>query len=124
MDRCPGDSEDVDGFEDGDGCPEFDNDQDGIPDARDQCPNVQILVLQVEGHTDTDGPDDYNLDLSQRRADSVSKFLVEKGVEAGRLRAKGFGETKPIASNKTAAGRATNRRVQFMIIEPSQDTCR
>jgi OOP family OmpA-OmpF porin len=65
----------------------------------------------VEGHTDSVGNDDYNLKLSQRRADSVRKYLVDKGVPAARLEAKGYGEAQPVADNKTADGRAQNRRV-------------
>ena len=65
----------------------------------------------VEGHTDSVGNDDYNLKLSQRRADSVRKYLVDKGVPAARLKATGFGEAQPVADNQTADGRAQNRRV-------------
>jgi OOP family OmpA-OmpF porin len=65
----------------------------------------------VEGHTDSVGNDDYNLKLSQRRADAVRKYLVDKGVPAARLEAKGYGEAQPVADNKTADGRAQNRRV-------------
>ena len=65
----------------------------------------------VEGHTDSQGADDFNLGLSQRRADAVLKYLVDHGVAASRLSAKGFGETQPVADNGTADGRAQNRRV-------------
>lgn len=67
----------------------------------------------VEGHTDSVGADAYNLALSQRRADAVRKYLVDKGVAANRLQAKGLGEGQPAADNKTADGRAQNRRVVF-----------
>jgi OOP family OmpA-OmpF porin len=76
----------------------------------------QVGKFRVEGHTDDRGNDDDNLDLSQRRAEAVVKYLVDKGVPAERLEALGFGETKPIADNKTKAGRAKNRRVEFKII--------
>lgn len=79
--------------------------------------NPRLKMIRVEGHTDDQGDDAYNLDLSQRRAGSVVRALVERGVEAGRLKAVGFGETKPIESNKKPAGRAKNRRVEFMIEE-------
>lgn len=82
-----------------------------------------IELVQVEGHTDSDGPDDYNLDLSQRRAEAVARYLVGKGVDAARLVPKGYGETRPIASNGTPTGRAKNRRVQFIILKPSQEGC-
>ena len=69
--------------------------------------------LSVEGHTDSTGSDSYNLDLSQRRAESVVNYLTSKGVSASRLNAKGFGESNPTASNDTSASRALNRRVEI-----------
>jgi outer membrane protein OmpA-like peptidoglycan-associated protein len=65
----------------------------------------------IEGHTDSVGKDDYNLKLSQARADAVRKYLLDKGVAAARLESRGFGETQPVADNTTAEGRAQNRRV-------------
>ena len=65
----------------------------------------------IEGHTDSVGNDDYNLKLSQRRADAVRQYLVGKGVAATRLEAQGLGEAQPVADNNTAEGRAQNRRV-------------
>lgn len=65
----------------------------------------------IEGHTDSQGADAYNLDLSQRRANAVLKYLVDKGVPASRLTAQGLGESQPVADNATADGRAQNRRV-------------
>lgn len=79
--------------------------------------NPQLLKIEVDGHTDADGVDADNLDLSQRRAESVVRYLVAKGVAVERFVAVGFGETKPIDSNKTAAGKANNRRVEFVILE-------
>ncbi len=73
-----------------------------------------ITKLRIEGHTDADGDDKANLDLSKRRAMSVSRWLVGKGTECKRLVAVGFGETKPIASNDTAEGKAQNRRTAFV----------
>jgi MYXO-CTERM domain-containing protein len=75
----------------------------------------EIPLITIEGHTDDRGNDAYNLDLSQRRAEAVKVYLVSKGVDATRLAAKGFGETQPIADNKTNKGRSTNRRVEFKI---------
>jgi outer membrane protein OmpA-like peptidoglycan-associated protein len=71
------------------------------------------LKLEVSGHTDSDGDDAYNKELSQRRAERVRVYLVEKGVRPGNLTAKGYGEEQPIASNDTAEGKALNRRVEL-----------
>ncbi len=76
-------------------------------------PNVKV---QVEAHTDSKGSSGYNLWLSKARAQSVIDFLVSRGISARRLIPIGFGETKPIASNKTDAGRALNRRVEFKVL--------
>lgn len=76
-----------------------------------------IRKLRVEGHTDDSGNDAKNLKLSEQRAASVMKFLTDAGIEAERLESQGYGETAPITSNKTKAGREANRRVEFMIIE-------
>jgi outer membrane protein OmpA-like peptidoglycan-associated protein len=73
-------------------------------------PEVRV---EVAGHTDNVGKDEYNLALSQRRADSVKQYLVNAGISADRLVARGYGETTPIASNATPAGRADNRRIEF-----------
>jgi outer membrane protein OmpA-like peptidoglycan-associated protein len=81
-----------------------------------------VKKVQVEGHTDDRGNDRYNLELSGRRAASVVRFLVERGIAAERLSSQGFGETKPIASNKNEAGRGQNRRVEFLITE-QDSTC-
>jgi outer membrane protein OmpA-like peptidoglycan-associated protein len=78
--------------------------------------HTEIPAIFIEGHTDSDGSDSYNLDLSDRRAKSVRRYLIDKGVDAGRLEAKGFGETKPIAPNDTEEGKAQNRRVEFRIV--------
>jgi outer membrane protein OmpA-like peptidoglycan-associated protein len=74
------------------------------------------LRVRVEGHTDSRGNDGYNLKLSQRRAESVRTFLISAGVAPDRMEPRGFGETVPIADNRTDAGRAQNRRVEFIII--------
>jgi len=68
---------------------------------------------EISGHTDSVGSNAFNQKLSQRRADSVKKYIVEKyGIDSGRIAAKGYGETKPIATNKTKAGKAKNRRIE------------
>ena len=69
--------------------------------------------LSIAGHTDSKGADDYNLRLSYERAAAARKYMLEKGIPADRIEARGYGETKPIATNATAAGQALNRRVDF-----------
>jgi outer membrane protein OmpA-like peptidoglycan-associated protein len=71
--------------------------------------------VQIDGHTDDQGKDEYNLDLSNRRAASVKAYLVSKGISESRLSSTGYGETKPVADNKTAKGRAQNRRVEMTL---------
>jgi OOP family OmpA-OmpF porin len=71
------------------------------------------IKVEVDGHTDNVGPAAYNVNLSERRANSVMKYFVDNGVEAERLTVKGFGLTKPAASNDTKEGRAKNRRVEL-----------
>ena len=73
------------------------------------------LTLQIEGHTDSVGSDDFNQQLSERRADSVRDFLAEQGVPASSITARGFGKTQPVASNDTADGRQRNRRVELVV---------
>ncbi len=85
--------------------------------ARILTENPQVTKLRVEGHTDSRGGKRMNRRLSQKRADAVRGYLVDKGVETERLTSKGFGPEKPIADNKTEDGRATNRRVEFNIVE-------
>jgi outer membrane protein OmpA-like peptidoglycan-associated protein len=210
-DACPDQPEDLDSFQDLDGCPDDDNDADGIPDAADACRDVpedkdgdrdedgcpeepedrdhdgvadavdkcpdepesqneyldddgcpdvkpalvritqeQIeikekiqfevnksrilpvsygilnqvaqvmrdypsIAIRIEGHTDSDGSDSYNLKLSQQRAAAVLDYLVAQGLEAKRMGSVGLGETQPIDTNRTSEGRANNRRVEFHI---------
>ena len=178
-DACPNRMEDPDQFEDHDGCPDPDNDQDRILDDVDRCPlkpevynglddedgcpdqatgavkierdkitvppvffatskarilprsypvllevantllrNSWVKKVRVEGHTDSRGSDEFNLDLSRRRAASVRNFLVEQGVAPARLTSAGFGETQPIEDNRSRDGRSKNRRVDFVILDP------
>jgi outer membrane protein OmpA-like peptidoglycan-associated protein len=169
-------AETVDGWADEDGCPDPDNDGDGILDEQDLCPdepeerngvkdedgcpdhmiavrregaiailqpilfasgsskierdsmvivqsvatllqdNTDILQMRVEGHTDNKGKPDSNQRLSQRRAESVVKKLIELGVESTRLEAVGYGDARPVDSNRTEEGRANNRRIEFQIL--------
>jgi len=73
--------------------------------------------FSIEGHTDSDGKDASNLKLSQDRAAAVKNYLVENGIDASRLTSEGFGEAKPIDSNKTAKGKANNRRVEVKLVK-------
>ena len=75
-----------------------------------QYPNTK---WEIDGHTDNVGKPDKNMDLSNRRAASVKNYFISKGINADRLNSQGFGDTKPIADNKTSAGRAQNRRVEI-----------
>jgi len=202
LDKCPLEPEDRDGFQDDDGCPDPDNDMDGVLDIVDSCPNepgpasnhgcpvrdrdgdgitddidqcpdvpgmaptgcpkkvlvvktgTQIEIKQqinfetnkakikgslsleildqvgavmksnpelriiIEGHTDNVGVAAKNLKLSDDRANSVRAALIERAVDPSRLEALGYGQSKPIASNKTKKGRAANRRVEFNIVQP------
>ncbi len=83
---------------------------DGVADSLKKRPDIKITIA---GHTDSRGSSAYNKMLSQRRADSVRRYLGSKGVKVSNLVAKGFGEEQPIATNDTAAGRADNRRVEL-----------
>lgn len=80
------------------------------------------IIAELSSHTDSKGKDDYNMDLSQRRAESVVKYLISKGITKERLIAKGYGETKPIAPNENSDGtdnpdgRQKNRRTEFKVI--------
>ncbi len=178
-DGAPLDPEDKDGFEDADGVPDPDNDFDGVLDPVDQCPlqpetinahededgcpdealaqvdttdgitriiilekvyfdtnrdtikrrsfpvlnavrdvmqaYPDIALVEVQGHTDSDGRDTANLDLSQRRAIAVIRYLIKEGVDPVRLTGVGYGEMRPIDSNRTRSGKANNRRVEFVV---------
>ena len=73
-------------------------------------------LVDIVGHTDSDGPDGYNQELSEKRAASVSRYLVTQLVDGRRLETIGAGETQPVAPNSTAAGKAQNRRVEIKIV--------
>lgn len=174
-DRCPNHPEDIDGFQDDDGCEDADNDGDGIADVVDACElepelyngfedadgcpdelppevvkfsgvirgiNFEVasdkitvdsyfilneaaavlneydsLRIEVQGHTDSDGADDYNFDLSDRRAESVVRYLTNQGVDASRLTWMGYGESRPLVPNDDPSAKAVNRRVEFRLVE-------
>lgn len=93
------------------------------PDAEPALKQIRLALAErpdmavvIEGHTDSDATDRYNLDLSRRRAESVVAWLVDNGVSDGKITAVGKGETEPIADNETSAGKASNRRVE---VEPT-----
>ncbi len=183
-DQCKDEPEDADGFEDENGCPDPDNDGDGVLDAADTCPDkmetkngyqdgdgcpdevpaalakftgvikgitfktgsaeivkssnklldkaVKVLAdypdikLEIQGHTDDVGDDAANLELSQKRADSVKAYFESKGVAADRVVAKGYGETAPSApidglkGGKLKAAQGKNRRVEFKLLSDLQ----
>jgi len=82
--------------------------------------NAWVKKVRVEGHGDDRGNDNFNMQLSERRAASVRNFLLAHGVEPERLESHWYGETQPVDSNKTSKGRAKNRRVDFVILDPPQ----
>ncbi|WDD94133.1 OmpA family protein [Burkholderia sp. FERM BP-3421] len=82
-----------------------------IGDAR----GTSIRTVTVNGYTDSVGSDVYNLDLSERRAQAVLAYLRDHGLQAGKFAGRGYGEANPVASNATAAGRASNRRVDVLL---------
>ncbi len=86
----------------------------GLAEKLKNCPSAKIFVA---GHTDADGPDEDNMTLSVRRAEAVVSTLIAAGVSDTRLYAIGYGETLPIASNETTAGKALNRRIVFELEE-------
>ena len=85
-----------------------------VVDFLKQNPSVEI---EIAGHTDNKGSDEYNLNLSQGRSQSVVDYIVSQGIDRGRLTAQGYGEGKPIESNDTDEGRANNRRVEFTVLK-------
>jgi outer membrane protein OmpA-like peptidoglycan-associated protein len=92
--------------------PEFEGVLDAAVEALNENPDVRV---QVAGHTDSVGTDEYNQGLSERRANAVLGYLSTHGIDASRLTAVGFGESSPVADNATADGRAQNRRVELNI---------
>ncbi len=92
------------------------------PGAREKLAKVSGIILghpglriAVEGHTDSVGADDYNMKLSENRANAVREYLVSQGLSADNITAQGFGKTMPVADNSTAAGRQMNRRVELVV---------
>jgi outer membrane protein OmpA-like peptidoglycan-associated protein len=86
---------------------------DKLADFLQKYPNRNVLI---EGHTDSVGSDEFNLTLSQKRADSVKETLTSRGIGEGRIATKGYGKKYPVAGNDTAAGKQQNRRVEVIIL--------
>jgi outer membrane protein OmpA-like peptidoglycan-associated protein len=139
-DKCPSEPETKNGFEDTDGCPdvlpdavkkftgviagiEFDVNQDTIRkssfDVLDQAAKILVdypaLKVEIAGHTDDTGARDYNVKLSQERADAVKSYLVSKGVGGERIQTRGVGAGEPLIHEKTKSARQKNRRIEFHI---------
>ncbi|MCB0492584.1 MAG: OmpA family protein [Cyclobacteriaceae bacterium] len=89
----------------------------GIQDFIAMMQNAPNMKVEISGHTDANGPDEYNQDLSQRRANAVKKYLERLGISPDRITAAGYGESKPVASNDTQEGRRLNRRTEFTILQ-------
>lgn len=79
--------------------------------------NMKDVNIEIQGHTDNDGPEIYNQDLSERRANSVKAYLVQNGISSNRLTTIGYGESKPITDNSSIANKVKNRRIEFVIIK-------
>jgi uncharacterized repeat protein (TIGR01451 family) len=146
-DQCPAEQETINGVDDEDGCPDegtsqveltggsivirqkvyFDTNKDVVLERSFPLlkqvglllrANPQITKVRVEGHTDSRADDAFNMDLSQRRAGNVRKYLVqEAGIDPARLESVGYGESQPVDTNDTDQGRENNRRVVFTILE-------
>ena len=97
--------------------PGLQSELDRVAGVMNQYPNT---LVRVEGHTDSKGSDEYNMDLSNRRALAVKNLVAQRGIADSRLDVVGYGETMPVATNDTAAGRQKNRRVEIKIAPQTQ----
>ncbi|MFO7561852.1 MAG: OmpA family protein [Enhygromyxa sp.] len=141
LDKCPDEPETRNGFDDDDGCPDivpeefadlagilegilFDTNKANIKSDSKPILDRAVEVLQmypqvrieVSGHTDSNGGYEHNVDLSQRRAESVKQYLIDNGVAEDRIETRGAGPNEPIATNDTKEGRAQNRRIEVKIL--------
>jgi OOP family OmpA-OmpF porin len=141
-DKCINEPETKNGFEDADGCPDtlpervkkfsgvvqgifFDQGKATIRKQSATTLDSAVKVLQefpsikleISGHTSSEGDGAFNQKLSQDRADAVKQWLVDKGVTTDRIKTRGVGPDEPIADNKTPAGRAKNRRIEFKVLQ-------
>lgn len=141
-DKCPGQKEIYNLYKDDDGCPDdeldefsgviegiyFESNQNTIKKesypklnkAAEVLGRYPILNFVIEGHTDNTGGKEYNVKLSEKRAQSVYEYLRYRGISAERMTTQGFGAAKPITENKTSAGRSKNRRIEFRILNLEQ----
>jgi len=87
-----------------------------LDDMASKLKGINLEVVIAVGHTDSIGSDAYNQKLSVRRAEAVKAYLVSSGIEANRVYTEGKGKKQPVADNKTAAGRAQNRRVEIEVV--------
>jgi OmpA-OmpF porin, OOP family len=94
--------------------PESYQEMDRVVKLLNESPNMEI---ELSGHTDNVGSDEFNMNLSQARAGAVTNYIISKGINAGRITAKGYGESMPVATNETDEGRQLNRRVEFKILK-------
>src|SRR5450432_2833967 len=147
-DKCPNEPETYNGFEDEDGCPDkgrvivrkgkldildkiyFETDKDEIKPvsfplldaiAATIKGNPQIQLIEIQGHADERGNDAHNLDLTERRAASVKRAMYDRGVEPGRLRSHGYGETKPVCTQHNEECWSRNRRSEFIILKRADE---
>ena len=145
LDECPNEPETFNGHDDEDGCPDvapkfvllkrdrlelldkvfFDTGDATLPSRSHELLNEvagillskpSVTKLRIEGHTDSQGSETLNIQLSQARAEAVRDYLLRQGVATERLEVKGFGPSVPVAPNDTAEGREANRRVEFNIV--------
>jgi OOP family OmpA-OmpF porin len=141
-DLCPEAAEEFNGFEDGDGCPDempdavrqFTGRLDGVnfelsrstltkasrpvlDEAVEVLQKYPTIRIEVSGHTDNTGKRETNMKLSQARADAVRQYLIDHGIDESRIVTRGAGPDEPIDSNRTREGRASNRRIEFRVLE-------
>ena len=141
-DKCSNHAETINGFEDLDGCPDTIPEKlkkftGVIPNINFKSASDELLSssfptldraaevlneftavrFEIQGHASSEGDDEYNLKLSRKRAEAVREYLIDRGVSAERLRAQGYGETIPLSTNRSEAGRSKNRRVEFQILQ-------
>lgn len=91
-----------------------------LDDVTSKLGAINLEVIIAVGHTDSVGSDEYNQKLSVRRAEAVKAYIISKGVDATRVYTEGKGEKQPVADNKTAEGRAKNRRVEIEVVGTSK----
>ena len=86
-----------------------------LEELADIIASCEGVMVEIQGHTDTSGDEQYNMNLSEQRAQAVQSYLIDEGIISSQLKASGYGETQPRADNATRDGRASNRRIEFVI---------